>query len=115
MRGMSQTELSKATGIPRPTISNYVNGKYEAKNDGVYLIAKALGVSEAWLMGFDVVSARQDVQLKSDKIVDLVARLRRDDHFLELTYRLSSLNESELLVVSRMVEGLFQKSEDDQK
>lgn len=53
-RGMTQSELANKTGISRARINQYVNGIYEAKQDGVYLIAKALGVSEAWLMGYEV-------------------------------------------------------------
>ena len=52
--GMTQTELSKKTGIPKSAISQYIKGSFEPKQDRIYLIAKALHVSEAWLMGFDV-------------------------------------------------------------
>ena len=52
--GMTQTELSRKTGIPKSAISQYIKGSFEPKQDRIYLIAKALNVSEAWLMGFDV-------------------------------------------------------------
>lgn len=51
---MSQTDLSKKTKIPKSAISQYIKGSFEPKQDRVYLISKALHVSEAWLMGFDV-------------------------------------------------------------
>lgn len=54
IRNMKATELSLKTGIAKSSLSEYINGKYEAKQDGVYLLAKALNVSEAWLMGCDV-------------------------------------------------------------
>ena len=54
IRNMSQAELARRTGMSRGRINHYTTGLYEAKQDGVYLIAKALGVSEAWLMGYDV-------------------------------------------------------------
>lgn len=53
LRKISKAELSRRTGIGRNSISDYTNGKYEAKQDYVFLIAKALDVSESWLMGFD--------------------------------------------------------------
>lgn len=53
LRKISKAELSRRTGIGRNSISDYSNGKYEAKQDYVFLIAKALDVSESWLMGFD--------------------------------------------------------------
>lgn len=54
MRGVSQSELSKRTGINKSSISTYLKGEYKAKQDKVDLIARALDVSPAWLMGFDV-------------------------------------------------------------
>lgn len=54
MRGVSQSELSKRTGINKSSISTYLKGEYKAKQDKVDLIARALDVSPAWLMGFDI-------------------------------------------------------------
>lgn len=54
LRGVSQAELSKRTGINRSSISTYLKGEYKAKQDKVDLMAQALGVSPAWLMGFDI-------------------------------------------------------------
>ena len=53
-RKMTQSELCKKTGIPKSAMTQYVKGSFEPKQDRLYLIAKALGVSEAWLMGYDV-------------------------------------------------------------
>lgn len=54
IRGMKQAELCGITKIPKSAISQYISGAFEPKQDRVYLIAQALNVSEAWLMGFDV-------------------------------------------------------------
>ena len=54
IRNVKATELSEKTGISKSSLSEYINGKYEAKQNGIYLLAKALNVSEAWLMGLDV-------------------------------------------------------------
>jgi transcriptional regulator with XRE-family HTH domain len=54
IRGMKPIELSKRTGLSKARISQYTNGVYEAKQKALYLIARALNVSEAWLMGYDV-------------------------------------------------------------
>lgn len=53
-RNMSASELSKRTGIGRSSISEWLNGKYEAKQDKVYLMANVLDVDEGWLIGLDV-------------------------------------------------------------
>ena len=47
---MTAAELSAKTGISEANISNYINGKYVAKQDKCYAIALALGVDPGWLM-----------------------------------------------------------------
>lgn len=48
---ISQSELGRRTGINRQLISDYLKGKYEAKQDKLYELAKVLNVDEVWLMG----------------------------------------------------------------
>ncbi len=50
---ISQNELAKRTGIRQSSISDWLNNRYEPKQDKVYLLAKALNVSPAWLLGYD--------------------------------------------------------------
>ncbi len=54
IRNISQVELSKSTGIPKSSISQYLSGYSKPKSDRIYLIANALNISEAWLIGYDV-------------------------------------------------------------
>lgn len=51
---MSAKELSDKTDIPKSSISQYMSGYAKPKHDRIYLIAKALHVDEAWLIGYDV-------------------------------------------------------------
>jgi len=53
IRNMKAVDLAKATGLSKARISQYTNGVYEAKQQALYVLAKALNVSEAWLMGYD--------------------------------------------------------------
>lgn len=53
-RNMSQSELSRLSGIGKSAISQYLSGEYEAKQEKIYLMSKPLNVNPAWLMGFDV-------------------------------------------------------------
>lgn len=59
IKGMKQSELCKLANIPKSSLSQYLSGDFEPKQDRIYLMAKALNVSEAWLMGFDVPMERQ--------------------------------------------------------
>jgi repressor LexA len=54
LKNMKQVDLVEKTNIDKSLISNYLKGKYKAKQDNLYLLAKILNVSEAWLMGYDV-------------------------------------------------------------
>ena len=54
LRDMRQADLVEKTGISKGALSSYTSGRYVPKQNNVYLIAKALDVSEAWLMGADV-------------------------------------------------------------
>ena len=52
-KNMTASELSRATGIDKAALSNYLNGKYIPKQDKCYLIARALNVDPGWLMTGD--------------------------------------------------------------
>ena len=58
-RDKRAVDLSDITGISRSAISSYLAGRWLAKQDKVYLLAKALNVDEAWLMGYDVPMERK--------------------------------------------------------
>lgn len=60
IKNITQTELCKRTGIPKSAMSQYIKGNFEPKQDRIYLIAKALNISEAWLMGYDVSMHREE-------------------------------------------------------
>lgn len=47
------------SGVSKGQISHYLKGTYEAAQTSLYNLAKALNVSEAWLMGFDVNKTRE--------------------------------------------------------
>ena len=70
IKGMKQAELCKLANIPKSSLSQYLSGDFEPKQDRIYLIAKALNVSEAWLMGFNVPMERQ-VKKTSPSELDL--------------------------------------------
>lgn len=53
IRNMKQAELSKRTGIPKSAINQYCSGAFKPKQQRLIVIAKALDVGEAWLMGLD--------------------------------------------------------------
>lgn len=81
---MKAVDLCEKTGIPKGQVSYYLNGKSVPKADRLYVLAKALDVSEAWLMGYDVPMARTQEQKNNDTIASIVVKLRTDNEFLDV-------------------------------
>ena len=54
INGMKQAELCKLAKVPKSSLSLYLSGAYEPKQNRIYDMARVLNVSEAWLMGYDV-------------------------------------------------------------
>ena len=51
---MRQSELCERANIPKSSLSLYLSGAYEPKQDRIFAMAKVLGVDEGWLMGYNV-------------------------------------------------------------
>ncbi len=69
IRNISQAELCEKTKIPKSAMSQYVSGSFKPKQKRTYLIAKALNVNEAWLMGYEDVL--MDLQMPESNIQSL--------------------------------------------
>ena len=96
IRGMRQAELCKLAHIPKSSLSQYLNGDFEPKQDRIYLMARALNVSEAWLMGFDVPMERQETKKSPEE-----QKLNEGEQmWLELYHKLSE--ETRKLLINTM-------------
>lgn len=60
LRNITQAELCTLTKISKSAISQYLSGNFKPKQNRIYILAKALNVSEAWLMGYDVSPTRTE-------------------------------------------------------
>lgn len=65
LRDIKSSDLADKTGLDKPAISQYLSGKYTAKQDNLTKLAKALNVNETWLMGYDV-----DMKIQSNLILE---------------------------------------------
>lgn len=61
LKQITKAELSRATGISKSSLTRYSKGDWEGKQDAVFAISRALNISEAWLMGYDVPMERIDL------------------------------------------------------
>ena len=60
INGMKQADLCKLAKVPKSSLSLYLSGAYEPKQNRIYDMARVLNVNEAWLMGYDVPMERQE-------------------------------------------------------
>ena len=103
IREMRAADLCERTGVPKGAVSYYLAGKSQPKADRLHLIAKALDVSEAWLLGFDVPMDRTPAQKENDLLAKLVVKMRMDAEFRALVAQLSVLDQEDLESVKRIV------------
>lgn len=103
LRGMRATDLAEKTGINKTTISYYMNGKTVPRSSRLYLIARALDVSEAWLLGYDVAIHRPEKQKKTDQLAKLIGRMRTDEDFYETVATLADLTETQYRGVKQLL------------
>lgn len=54
LRDMNLTELAEKTGLNKSTVSRYLKGAVIPRTAAIGKMAQALGVSPAWILGYDV-------------------------------------------------------------
>ena len=101
--GKKQADLVRETGLDRGSVSSYLSGKYEPKQKAIYKMARALNVSESWLMGYDVPMARTEESRKNDQLAQLIVRLRTDSDFYNTVAALAELNEKQYRGIKELV------------
>ncbi|MBL1227999.1 helix-turn-helix transcriptional regulator [Enterococcus sp. BWB1-3] len=110
MRNMKQITLSKKSGVSRALISAYLKGDYEAKQDKIFLLAKALDVNETWLMGYEDISAERSDEIKSEDLLMEAASdflLGNSNKHNDLMKKIALLDDKDLIVVENLVDSLL--------
>ena len=103
IREMKQADLCKRANIPKSSLSLYLKGSYEPKQDKIYKMASVLNVSEIWLMGYDVPMERSEsVPSNSSELTD------SEKIMLDLFRRIP---ESQQEVLIQMVRGALSTRE----
>lgn len=70
LRGMTQAELCRLSGIPKAPISAYVHDAYEPKEDRARAMARVLDVDALWLLGYDVPMNADTPSLSNQDLTD---------------------------------------------
>ena len=66
LRDMRQIDLCRICKIPKGAMSLYISGAYEPKQDRLQLLAEALSVDIAWLMGYDTPISPNETTISPD-------------------------------------------------
>lgn len=123
LNDMKAIELSERTGISRGALSSYISGRWKAKQGNLYLLAKALNVSPAWLMGYDVPMTWQqpnpptqdtsiDIPTESQgyyndpEVAELAEELRTNPDYRILFDASKDLTKEDINTVLKIIEGL---------
>lgn len=101
--GKKQADIVRETGIDKGSMSHYVNGKYEPKQDVVFELAKALNVSEMWLWGYDCSMERPIEQKNNDAMADIIVRMRTDEDFFEAVNIMYILDDKKFSSIKQML------------
>lgn len=106
LRGMTQADLVKASGLSKPRINQYVNGVYEAKQDALLKLATALDINVAWLMGHDVPMEVNYEEIKKEiEICETIQQIYGEDAVKLFSIYLS-LNAEGKQAALAMLQGL---------
>ena len=107
--GKKQADLVRDTGLNRGTISRYLSGEVEPRQDAAYKLALTLNVSETWLWGYDVPKERTASQKKNDDLVKIIAQMRKDPKFFEIVSMLAELPSEQYDSLTTIISALGKK------
>jgi transcriptional regulator with XRE-family HTH domain len=56
----TQADLVRDTGLSKSTLSRYLSGEFEPKQNAIGKLASSLNVNEMWLWGYDVPKVKKE-------------------------------------------------------
>ena len=104
---LSQADICKKAGIPKSSLSMYLDGSRVPKQDKIMSIANAYGVSPAWLNGFDVPMIDNPVFSAESAILD--AKISNDMVLKEAIKKYYELSDSDRAEVIEFINYKYQK------
>lgn len=81
--------------ISKTDISQYVNGKVNPGQNKLYILAKILNVSEAWLLGYDV---------EKERVSDTTRNIANQQDTIAAHFNKEDLTEEEMEEVEQFIE-----------
>lgn len=95
-RGLTLEQVGKAVGVGKSTVRKWEVGMIaNMRRDKIASLAKVLGTTPAYLMGWD--------EDKNDKLPSIINRLRSDTEFANIIFDLDSLDETKLASIKQLL------------
>lgn len=99
--GWSQRELATRMGYNHSTITRIEQGKVDVYQNKIIQFSNVLGVSIAYLMGWEEEQKKNDIQ------ADIILRMRSDSAFMSAVETLYKLDTEKLESINQMLNTLF--------
>ena len=97
----SQRELADKMGYNHSTITRIETGKIDISQSRVIQFSEVLGVSIAYLMGWE------EEEQKNDLIAEVIVKMRTDNTFMSVVENLYKLDKDKLETINQMLNTLF--------
>ena len=95
----SQRELASRMNYDHSTITRIETGKIDIPQSRVVQFSKVLGVSIAYLMGWET----EEIQKKNDILSDIILQLRDDNELLGIVETLANLDTEKRNLVKSVI------------
>ena len=100
----TQADLARETGISKATLSRYLSGQFEPKQNAVNKMAIALNVAEMWLWGCDVPMSRS-AKTKKEQPTEYDGLPEKKKAFIDKVMQMSDAELDRLEQILSLVEN----------
>ena len=95
-------QVGTLVGVGKSTVRKWETGMIaNMKRDKISALAKALGTTPAYLMGWEEEQKKNDIQ------ADIILRMRTDSDFMSAVENLYKLDKDKLQSINQMLHTLF--------
>ena len=101
-KGLTLEQVATIVGVGKSTVRKWETGMIaNMRRDKIAALAKALGTTPIYLMGWEEEQKKNDIQ------ADIILRMRSDDVFMSAVESLYNLDEEKLQSINTMLHTLF--------
>ena len=97
-KGLTLEQVGKLVGVGKSTVRKWETGMIaNMKRDKISALAKALGTTPAYLLGWEEEQKKNDIQ------ADIILRMRTDPDFMSVLEKLYILDKDKLQGINAML------------